>query len=167
MGCGKSSVGRRLAQLTGHRFLDTDDLVADLTGLSIPEIFARHGEPTFRDHESEVLANLVGVAGVILATGGGIITRPENLPRLREIGVVGWLDSGPDILFERVSRNSRRPLLQTDNPRATFDSLRHSRLGLYEEASDFRVDSSELTHDEAAREILDQAMRAHARRMRS
>lgn len=164
MGCGKSSVGRRLAQLTGHRFVDTDDLIVEQTGFSIPALFERSGEGAFREIEAQVLASMVGVCGVVLATGGGIVTQPKNIPVLHEIGIVGWLDSAPDLLFERVSRNTRRPLLQTDDPRATFDELLNARISLYESASEFRVDSSGLSHEEAAREILDQSMRAHAKR---
>ena len=164
MGCGKSSVGRRLAQLTGHRFVDTDDLIVEKSGMSIPALFAEQGEVGFREIESQVLTDLIGICGVVLATGGGIVTRPQNLPVLRDVGIVAWLDSAPDLLFERVSRNQRRPLLQTEDPRATFDRLLASRLGLYESASEFRVDSSGRTHEEAARDILDESMRAHARR---
>ncbi len=163
MGCGKSSVGRRLAQTTGHRFVDTDDLIVEAAGLPITEIFAARGEAGFRDLESAVLRDLVGVCGIVLATGGGIITSAANRAVLRDIGVVAWLDADPNSLFERVSRNRRRPLLQTDNPRATFDSLLARRRLVYEETSDFRVDSTDLSHDQAAREILDEGMRAHAR----
>ncbi len=166
MGSGKSSVGRRLAQLIGHRFVDTDDLIADKVGMSIPDLFVERGEVGFREVESHVLADLIGVCGIVLATGGGIVTRPQNLPVLHEVGIVGWLDSSPDLLFERVSRNQRRPLLQTADPRATFDQLLASRLGLYESACDFRVDSSGRSHEEAARDILDESMRAQARRQR-
>jgi shikimate kinase len=164
MGCGKSSVGRRLAHLTGHRFVDTDDLIIEKSGMPIPALFAEQREDGFRQIESQVLADLIGVCGIVLATGGGIVTRPQNLPVLHDVGIVGWLDSDPDLLFERVFRNQRRPLLQTGDPRATFDQLLASRLELYESASDFRVDSSGRTHDEAARDILDESMRAQARR---
>ena len=83
MGCGKSSVGRRLASLTGHRFVDTDELVAKAENKSIPEIFASGGEESFRDIEERVLADLVGVAGIILATGGGAVLRESNLASIK------------------------------------------------------------------------------------
>lgn len=163
MGSGKSSVGRRVAANTGHRFLDTDELIVESTGISIPEIFAERGEARFRDLESGVLEDLVGVFGVVLATGGGIVTREVNVERLRGIGVVAWLDADPDAIFERVSRNTRRPLLQTDDPRATFDALLESRRALYEAASDFRIDSTGLGHEEVARRVLEETMRCQAR----
>ncbi|MCK9588417.1 MAG: shikimate kinase [Terrimicrobiaceae bacterium] len=163
MGCGKSSVGRRLASLTGHRFVDTDELVAQAGNKSIPEIFAAGGEESFRDIEERVLADLVGVAGIVLATGGGAILREPNRIAMKKIGTVAWLDADPDALFERASRSQKRPLLQTENPRQTFDELFASRRTIYEEASDFRLDSTGLAHDEVAQSILEHTMRLQAR----
>lgn len=163
MGCGKSSVGRRLAALTGHRFVDTDELAAQSEGCSIPEIFACGGEEVFRDIEEKILADLVGVAGIVLATGGGAILREANREVMKKIGTVAWLDADPDSLFERATRSNRRPLLQTENPRKTFDDLLALRRPIYEAAADFRFDSTGLDHDEVARNILDQTMRLRAR----
>ena len=163
MGCGKSSVGRRLASLTGHRFVDTDELVAKAENKSIPEIFASGGEESFRDIEERVLADLVGVAGIILATGGGAVLRESNLASIKKIGAVAWLDADPDTLFERASRSQRRPLLQTDNPRKTFDELLASRRASSGDAADFRFDSTGLAHDIVAKSILEQTMRLQAR----
>jgi len=159
MGCGKSSVGRRLAGLTGHRFLDTDDLVTQAEGCSIPEIFALGGEEAFRAVESTVLDGLVGIAGVVLATGGGAILRESNREALHRIGVVAWLDADPDILFERATRSNRRPLLQTADPRKSFDELLADRRAIYEASADFRLDSTGIDHDAAAKRILEQAMK--------
>jgi shikimate kinase len=163
MGSGKTSVGRNLASLTGHRFLDTDEIISTGQNASITEIFARLGEEGFRDLETRCLQDLVGVCGVILATGGGIILRPENRDLLHQIGAVAWLDADPDVLFERVSRNRKRPLLATEDPRATFDTLRSNRLAIYEETADFRVDSTGLTHLQAARRVMDLTARGMRR----
>ena len=163
MGCGKSSVGRRLASLTGHRFADTDELVVQAENKSIPEIFAACGEEGFRDIEERVLAGLVGVAGIVLATGGGAVLREANRAAMKKIGAVAWLDADPDALFERASRSQRRPLLQTENPRKTFDELLASRRAIYSEAADFRFDSTGLDHDEVAQSILSLTMRLQAR----
>jgi len=166
MGCGKSSVGRRLAGLTGHRFLDTDELIVEKCGQPISEIFATKGEAAFRDLETAELRELRGVCGIILATGGGIVLREENQAILRELGAVAWLDASPDLLFERVSRNQKRPLLQTENPRRTFDALLESRRSIYESAADFRVDSTGLGHDETAQLVLEECRRFEAGRIR-
>jgi shikimate kinase len=163
MGCGKSSVGRRLSGLTGHRFVDTDELVVQAQGRSIAEIFSQSGEAQFRDLEQQSLENLVGVCGIVLSTGGGLVLRPVNRQTLNKIGIVAWLDASPEVLFERAMRSGRRPLLQTADPRATFAELLSARRDLYEITADFRVDSSRLTHDEAAQILLDEALRRHRR----
>lgn len=163
MGCGKSSVGRRLASLTGHRFVDTDELVVQAENKSIPEIFAAVGEEGFRGIEERAIADLIGVAGIVLATGGGAVLRESNRSAMKKIGAVAWLDADPDALFERASRSQRRPLLQTENPRKTFDELLASRRRIYEGVADFRLDSTGLGHDEVAQSILEQTMRLQAR----
>jgi shikimate kinase len=164
MGCGKSSVGRRLSSLTGHRFVDSDELVVKAEGRSIPEIFASCGEEGFREIEQRVLADLVGVAGMVLSSGGGAILRQANREVLRKVGIVVWLDSDPNILFDRAIRSGKRPLLQTPNPRETFDQLLLARRPIYESAADFRFDSTHVNQDEAARKVLEQAMRIQSQR---
>jgi shikimate kinase len=154
MGAGKSSVGRRLQRRTGLSLLDMDELIASKAGISIPEIFARDGENGFRDLESEVLRELRPGPAVIVVTGGGIVLREENIPFLKTLGTVFWLDADEEILFERASRRPGRPLLQTDNPRATFTQILTRRAPLYAQASDVRIDTTEATHDEVADLIL-------------
>ena len=163
MGSGKSSVGRRLSGLTGHRFLDVDELITQAEGRSIPEIFSQCGENLFRDLEQRVLEELVGVCGIVLSTGGGLVLRSANRETLKRIGIVAWLDADPEILFERAMRSGRRPLLQTEDPKATFDELLSVRRSLYELTSDFRVDSSRLSHDEVAQILLEEALRRYRR----
>jgi shikimate kinase len=163
MGCGKSSVGRRLSGLTGHRFVDTDELVAQNERCSISEIFLRKGEEYFRDVEQRALENLVGVCGIILSTGGGLVIRQPNRATLKKIGIVAWLDASPDVLFERASRSGRRPLLQTEDPRQKFDDLLALRRELYSQTADFRIDSTRLTHDQVAQTLLEEALRKHRR----
>ena len=163
MGSGKSSVGRRLSGLTGHRFVDVDELITQAEGRSIPEIFSQCGETLFRDLEQRVLEELVGVCGIVLSTGGGLVLRSANRETLKRIGIVAWLDADPEILFERAMRSGRRPLLQTEDPKATFDELLSVRRSLYELTSDFRVDSSRLSHDEVAQILLEEALRRYRR----
>jgi len=159
MGSGKSSVGRHVAEMSGHRFVDTDLLVAQKAGMGISRIFREQGEEGFRQLETSVLRDLVGVCGIVMATGGGLVLRQENRALLHEIGVVVWLDAEPDVIFERVSRTNKRPLLATDNPRATFDELRAARLPVYEQTAMAKVDSTGLTHQQAARLVMQAASR--------
>lgn len=154
MGCGKTSVGRRLAHLTGMKLVDTDELICEDAGVSIPEIFAEEGEVGFRAREAAALESLEGLRGAVISTGGGIVLAVTNRARLRALGLVCWLDAPAEVLFERAARSGRRPLLQTENPREVFDRLLAERRALYEEVADFRVQTASLDHEGVARQIL-------------
>jgi shikimate kinase len=153
MGSGKSSVGRILSSLTGFALVDTDTLVAQEAGQSIPEIFRRHGEERFRELETKVLQSLVGRIGLIVATGGGVVTIEENRKILTEIGTVVWLDASPEQLYQRV-KHSKRPLLQTDDPRRTVEELYRAREPLYRQVAAIHIDSGSLTHRQTAEAVL-------------
>ena len=120
MGAGKSAVGRELSRRTGRPRHDTDEMIREQFGTSIPDIFARHGEPAFRDAETALLETLRRRLAGIVVTGGGIILREENVRILRGMGRIIWLDADEEILWQRASRHSTRPLLQTPDPRARF-----------------------------------------------
>lgn len=154
MGAGKSSVGKALARKTGLPLLDTDEIVSTRFGLPVTEIFVRFGEEEFRNAETEALRQLPETAPAIIVTGGGIVLRPENVKMLRELGSVVSLEADEETLFRRISRRATRPLLQTKNPRATLVELLKVRDPLYRAAADIRLDTSRLTHDEAADAIL-------------
>ena len=147
MGSGKSSVGRILSSLTGFALVDTDTLVSQEAAQSIPAIFKQHGEEHFRALETKVLQSLVGRIGLIIATGGGIITAEENRKLLPQIGPVIWLDASPDHLYQRV-KHSKRPLLRT------VEELYRAREPLYQEAATLRIDSGSLTHRQTAEAVL-------------
>lgn len=157
MGSGKSSVGRLLAAELDYQFVDTDAMVVQEAGVPISEIFARDGEEEFRRLETAALRSLVGSEGLIIATGGGIVTRGENLPVMREIGLVVCLTADEETIFERVSRNNRRPLLQTPNPRQTIADLLAVRRPLYVAAAERVVDTTGKSHAEVAAEVLSTA----------
>jgi shikimate kinase len=154
MGAGKSSVGRRLEKSTGYLRFDTDEMIMAKFGLSVPRIFEVHGEGAFREAESAVLRELESRVPAIVVTGGGIVLRTTHRELLRQIGCVVYLKADEETLFERISRRASRPLLRTDNPRATMKQLLEQRLPLYEEIADVRVDTSRLSHDEVCDFIL-------------
>ena len=154
MGTGKSSIGRTLARRTGLPRFDTDEMISTRFGLPVAEIFARVGEDKFRDAETETLTQFSDAAPAIIVTGGGIVLRPGNVKMLRDLGRVVSLEADEDTLFRRISRRATRPLLQTENPRATLTELLRVREPLYRGAADVRVDTSRLTHDEVAEAIL-------------
>lgn len=154
MGAGKSSSGKALARKTGLPHFDTDEIVSKRFGLSVTEIFVQLGEEEFRDAETEALRQLAGAGPAIIVTGGGIVLRPENVKMLRELGRMVSLEADEETLFRRISRRATRPLLQTENPRATMVELLRVRDPLYRAAADVRLDTSRLTHDEVADAIL-------------
>jgi shikimate kinase len=154
MGAGKSSVGRCLHRRTGLALHDTDEIVAANFGMSIPEIFAEHGDKKFREAETEALRSVRTEEQTIIITGGGIVLRKENVEILRSQAVIVWLDGDEKTLFARASRKQNRPLLQTKNPRRAFSQILGSRRPLYAKIADIRVDTSVLTDEEVAVAIL-------------
>ena len=154
MGAGKSSVGRCLHRRTGLALHDTDEIVASKFGMSIPEIFAEHGEKKFREAETEALRRARPEEQTIFITGGGIVLRKENVEMLRSQGVIVWLDGDEQTLFVRASRKQNRPLLHTKNPRKAFSQILGARRPLYANIADIRIDASVLTDEEVAVAIL-------------
>jgi shikimate kinase len=154
MGSGKSSAGRILARKTGWPRFDTDELVSARFGRPIPEIFAEYGEETFRDAESAAVAEFFSANPAVIVTGGGVVLRASNVELLRRVGTLVHLQADEETLFRRVSRRSTRPLLETENPRATLAELLRVRLPLYRRAADVEVETSRLTHEEVAEAVL-------------
>ena len=154
MGAGKSSVGACLRRRTGLGLLDTDEIVASNFGMSIPEIFAEHGEKKFREAETEALRRVRTEEQTIIITGGGIVLRKENVEILKSQAAIVWLDGDEETLFARASRKQNRPLLQTKDPRKTFSQILDARRPLYANVANIRVDTSVLTDEEVTVAIL-------------
>ena len=134
MGSGKSSTGRPLAERLGYGFVDVDAVIEQVAGSSISEIFAREGEDSFRDLETQVLRSISERHSLVVATGGGIVTRSENWGMMHQ-GIVIWLDVERDQLLLRLQRDStRRPLLQVNDPGEAVDAILGQRRPLYNEA---------------------------------
>jgi shikimate kinase len=153
-GAGKSSVGRCLQRRTKLKLLDIDEIVASKLGMSISEIFVKHGEDKFRKAEAEALRSLGTMEQAIIVTGGGIVIVEENIDLLTRLGVVVWLDGNRETLFERASRSANRPLLQSENPRKAFAKILHARRPLYAKIAHLRINTSALTDEEVAVAIL-------------
>tara|TARA_R110002020_G_scaffold15221_1_gene54233 strand:+ start:1036 stop:1602 length:567 start_codon:yes stop_codon:yes gene_type:complete len=154
MGAGKTTVGRRLAARLKRPFLDSDEEIEKAAQMSIPEIFAQRGEAEFRAGETRVIARVLKTQDVVLATGGGAFVHPETRALVKQQAVSVWLKAEIDILFERVSRRSNRPLLKTANPRATLEKLIEDRYPLYAEA-DVTVLSRDVPQDAVAADVVD------------
>jgi len=157
-GAGKSTVGRALAARLGCQLLDTDALVIQAAGRSIAQIFAEDGEARFRELEADALITaLKGMPGVV-ATGAGIVLRPENRARMRERALVAWLDAPTETLVARLlAHDEARPLVQGADPAARLEALRQARQALYAEVADLRV----ATDGRSIGEIVELIRRVH------
>src|SRR3954469_235025 len=128
MGVGKSTIGRRLAARLHLPFQDADaEIELAHAGMTIPEIFATHGEPYFRDGEARVIARLLDNGPAVLATGGGAFMREDTRNRIRAKAISIWLKADADLIMRRVKRRADRPLLQTEDPAATVSRLLEAR----------------------------------------
>lgn len=167
MGSGKTTVGRIVAQMIGFQLVDTDHLIVENAGKSIPEIFATEGEAAFRQHESTALRSLLGRRGCVIATGGGIITQPRNLSILRHLGYIVWLDADPERLARRTAMNTNRPLLNgEEDPRAKLARLLTERKPIYKSLADLRIQTAELTPQETAYGVMESARVFFSRRQK-
>jgi shikimate kinase len=153
MGCGKSSVGRRLASRLGIGFVDADEEIERVAAKTIVEIFADHGEAYFRDGERRVIGRLLASGPQVLATGGGAFINPETRAKIRERGVSVWLRAELPVLMRRVSKRDTRPLLKTGDPEATMRDLMAKRYPVYAEA-DVTVESRDVPHDVIVNEVI-------------
>lgn len=143
MGAGKSSVGQRLAKKLNMQFLDSDQEIERRTGASVNLIFEIEGERGFRRREKDIIDELTNKTGIVLATGGGAVLDPENRMVLVKRGVVIYLRTGLEQLVRRTSRDSKRPLLKTDDPAAKLRELLEKRGPLYEDMADMIVDTDQ------------------------
>jgi shikimate kinase len=158
MGVGKSSIGRRLGARLGIPFVDADAEIERAAGMSITDIFARHGEAAFRSGEARVIARLLNGGPQVLATGGGAVMNPATRALIQERGVSIWLSAELELLLRRISkRKAERPMLQTADPAATLRELLAAREPIYAQA-DLTVQSRDVPHDAVVAEIIDRLL---------
>lgn len=153
MGAGKSSVGRRLAEKLELKFVDADQEIETAAGMTIPEIFAAHGEPYFREGERRVIARLLGDGPQVLATGGGAYINEETRARIRDGGISVWLKADLPLLMKRVMKRPGRPLLQNEHPEAVMRELIEKRYPIYGEA-DVVVESRDVQHGQMVNDVI-------------
>jgi len=154
MGVGKSSVGRRLAGRLGIPFVDADTEIERAAGMSIADIFARHGEADFRSGEARVIARLLESGPQVLATGGGAVLNADTRALIKAKGVSIWLSADFDVLMRRINkRKNERPLLQTADPAATLRALLAERDPIYAQA-DIAVQSRDVAHEAIVADIV-------------
>lgn len=162
MGAGKSAIGRQLAERLGLVFIDADNEIERAADCTIAEIFQQYGEEYFRAGERRVIARLLEDPPCILATGGGAFIDPETRALMMDKTLTIWLKAEFDVLWERVSRRSHRPLLKTDDPQGTLQQLMEERYPVYAEAH------LTVTSDQAPKEeTVDRVLRAVIQHMES
>jgi shikimate kinase len=154
MGVGKSSIGRRLSIRMEIPFVDADTEIEKAAGMSISDIFARHGEADFRSGEARVIARLLEAGPQVLATGGGAFMNEGTRAAIKTKGVSIWLSADFDVLMRRISkRKNERPMLQTDDPAETLRQLLRVREPVYALA-DLSMQSRDAPHDAIVTEMV-------------
>lgn len=144
MGAGKTTVGRQLAKRLARPFFDSDHEIVERTGVPIPTIFEIEGEEGFRRREVQTIHELTESAGIVMATGGGVVLNPENRQRLHDTGWVVYLNVPPALLFERTRHDRNRPLLHVADPLVKLEELHALRDPLYRETAHIIVDGGHL-----------------------
>ncbi len=154
MGSGKSTIGQLLASRLNRDFFDSDYYIEEKTGVDIPRIFDIEGEEGFRLRETRALRELTTKSGLVIATGGGSVTREENRELLRNKGYIIFLDTSVNQQMLRLKSDKKRPLLQTDNPRERLEKLFNERKPLYLELADMHVRTDRKFARKVASEII-------------
>lgn len=154
MGAGKTTIGRQLAQSLGLEFEDTDQEIQRRTGVDIPTIFEYEGEDGFRRREIKAIADMVEQDNVVLATGGGAVTQPENRRLLAARGYVIYLSCSPEQQFERTYKDKNRPLLQIEDPLEMLKALNAERDPEYREIADLVVSTEGRSAQSVVKDVM-------------
>lgn len=155
MGSGKTTIGKALEKETGISFVDTDVLIETDECCKVSEIFENKGEVYFRKLENEMLTKLTVTGGLkVVSTGGGIVTNPENIPLLKQLGKVFYLRIKPETVVSRLEGDTTRPLLTEKDKFAKINKLMNDRKELYTEVADIIIDTDNLSVEEIVSQIL-------------
>lgn len=156
MGCGKTSVGIRLSYRLRKTMIDTDKMIERLNKMTVSEIFARMGEPAFRDMETQCLERLLEETdGEIISVGGGLPMREENRKLLKQLGTVIYLRVTPQTVCKRLASDTTRPLLQGEHPEEKVRTLLEQRSPIYEDAANWVLDVDDKDFDTILDEIVE------------
>ncbi len=156
MGCGKTSLGKKLSYKERIALLDTDKMIEQKQGMTVSEIFDEKGEGAFRMMETECLKEIMGYSEkYVISVGGGLPVKEENRELLKELGSVVYLRAKPDTIYERLKNDTSRPLLRGDDPKGKIESMIKQRDPVYEMAADCIVDVDEKGYEVITGEILE------------
>ena len=160
MGVGKTEVSKALAKRLSMELLDTDALIEKKEGMTVSEIFAKKGEPYFRDLETKLLEELDESGRRIISTGGGMVLREDNVKRLKELGPLILLTASPEVIEKRLSKVADRPLLNVPDRGGKIREILDVRGPIYDRVADFTVDTGITNIKEAVEKILDYLKRS-------
>lgn len=155
MGAGKTTIGRILSQELHLPFKDVDHIIAEKAGADIPWIFHVEGEEGFRKREHQVLEEVLSGEPAVIATGGGVVVKPENRQLLSQIPCVVFLNASVEQQFFRTAKDKNRPLLQKEDPKSVLIALMNAREPLYREVADFVIDTDHSKPKGVVNAILD------------
>jgi len=156
MGSGKSTIGNIIARRLNREFQDSDHYIEERTGVDIARIFDIEGEQGFRDRESNALKELLSQNNRVIATGGGSVLREENQKLLKQQGYIVFLDTSVKQQLQRLRRDRKRPLLQTENPRERLEALFEQRHPIYLDLADLQVKTDKRVARRLAADIIKQ-----------
>ena len=156
MGSGKSTIGNIIAQRLHREFQDSDHFIEKRTGVDIARIFDVEGEQGFRDRESNALSELLSENDRVIATGGGSVLRQQNQQLLKQKGYIVFLDTSINQQMQRLRRDKKRPLLQTENPRERLELLLAERRPIYLNLADLAVKTDKRMARRLAADIINQ-----------
>jgi shikimate kinase len=160
MGVGKTSVGTRLAKDLGYAFVDTDALIEADQNLTITAIFAKFGEPYFREVEAKIIRQVMQAESQVVSTGGGAVIWDMNRQAFKKAGFVVCLTARPEAIYERIRHETHRPLLQTPDPRGKIRELIESRAKFYAQA-DAVIDTSQISVEDVITIIKERIRHAY------
>jgi shikimate kinase len=154
MASGKTLISNKLAQLLQRDVVSTDNLIEKKDGRPITEIFQGSGETHFRALEKEAVREVSAKEGLILDCGGGVVLDPENISNLKKTGIIIYLSTSPEVIWERVKGKKHRPLLNVEDPKAKIRELLEARRPYYEQA-DHIVDTNGKSVEQVCSEIME------------
>ena len=156
MGSGKSTVASCLSQNYGMEIVQIDQLLVERAGMSIPDIFAKYGEPYFRDAETNLLIDIQSAQDKVVSCGGGVVLREQNVSEMKKSGYIVLLTAKPETILERVKNNDDRPLLRGNKNVAYISEMMEKRRPKYEGAADIIIHTDGKQVEEICTEILKQ-----------
>lgn len=154
MGAGKTSTSRSLSRKLNVKEIDTDAMIVEKEGCSIPEIFEKKGEEYFRSVETSIIDDIADMEPCIVSCGGGMVMREENVRKMKQIGKIVLLTATPETIYSRVKDNTNRPLLNGNMNIPYISKLMEERRPKYEKAADEIVATDGITTSQVADKIL-------------